>query len=42
MFFASDVETEAWRAGADAFLRKPEDIGTLAATVTRLLTKSNE
>jgi DNA-binding response OmpR family regulator len=37
MFSATDVETEAWRAGADAFLRKPEDIGTLAATVTRLL-----
>jgi CheY-like chemotaxis protein len=39
MFSASDVETEAWRAGADTFLRKPEDVGTLAATVTRLLTK---
>jgi two-component system, OmpR family, manganese sensing response regulator len=42
VFSASDVETEAWRAGADAFLRKPEDIGSLAATVTRLLTKGTE
>jgi two-component system, OmpR family, response regulator len=42
MFSASDVEAEAWRAGADAFLRKPEDISSLAATVTRLLTKGTE
>jgi DNA-binding response OmpR family regulator len=42
MFLASGVETEAWRAGADAFLRKPEDINSLAATVTRLLAKSTE
>lgn len=39
MLSASDVEQEALRAGADAFLRKPQDIGRLAATVTRLLTK---
>lgn len=39
IFSASDVEREAWRAGADAFLRKPQDIGQLSATVTRLLTK---
>jgi CheY-like chemotaxis protein len=37
MFSASDVETEAWQAGVDAFLRKPEDMGEIAATVTRLL-----
>jgi CheY-like chemotaxis protein/tetratricopeptide (TPR) repeat protein len=39
IFSASDVEREAWRVGADAFLRKPQDIGQLSATVTRLLTK---
>lgn len=41
MFSASNVEREAWRAGAAAFLRKPEDVGNLAATVTRLLSKDN-
>jgi DNA-binding response OmpR family regulator len=41
-FSVSAVEAEAWGAGADAFLRKPEEIGSLVATVTRLLTKSNE
>ena len=39
MFSASDVETEAWRVGVDAFLRKPQDIGELPAMVTRLLSK---
>lgn len=39
MLSASDVEPQAWRAGADAFLSKPEDIGRLTATVTRLLSK---
>jgi CheY-like chemotaxis protein len=34
---ASEVETEAWRAGADAFLRKPDDMGAIASTVRRLL-----
>jgi CheY-like chemotaxis protein len=42
MFSASKIEPEAWRAGADAFLRKPEDAGNLAATITRLLTKSTK
>jgi CheY-like chemotaxis protein len=42
MFSASNVEPEAWRAGADAFLRKPEDVGSLAATITRLLTKNTK
>jgi CheY-like chemotaxis protein len=42
MFSASNAESEAWRAGADAFLRKPEDVGSLAATITRLLTKSGK
>lgn len=39
MFSASAVEREAWGAGADAFLRKPEDVGKLAATVARLLSQ---
>lgn len=37
MLSGSDVEAEAWRAGVDAFLRKPEDVDRLTATVTRLL-----
>jgi CheY-like chemotaxis protein len=40
MFSAGNAEAEAWRAGADAFLRKPEDVDRLAGTITRLLTKS--
>jgi CheY-like chemotaxis protein len=39
MFSAGDVATEAWKAGADAVLRKPDDIGGLAAMVKRLLSK---
>ena len=34
---ASDVETEAWGAGADAFLKKPDDMGAIAGTIKRLL-----
>lgn len=37
MLSASDVEKEARRAGANAFLRKPEDITTIAETIARLL-----
>lgn len=36
---AIDMEMEAWRAGVDAFLRKPDDIGALTAMVKRLLRK---
>jgi CheY-like chemotaxis protein len=39
MLSASDVERDALRAGVNAFLRKPQDIGRLSAMVTRLLTK---
>jgi CheY-like chemotaxis protein len=40
MLSASDIEPDASRAaGVDAFLRKPQDIGRLSATVTSLLTK---
>jgi CheY-like chemotaxis protein len=40
MLSASGVEQDALRAGVNAFLRKPQDIGRLSATVTRLLTKN--
>ncbi|MDQ1591618.1 MAG: two-component system, OmpR family, response regulator MprA [Pyrinomonadaceae bacterium] len=40
MLSASDVERDALRVGVNAFLRKPQDIGRLSATVTRLLTKN--
>ena len=40
MLSASDVERDALHAGVNAFLRKPQDIGRLSATVTRLLTKN--
>jgi CheY-like chemotaxis protein len=33
----SDCETEAWGAGVDAFLREPEQIGKLPATINRVL-----
>jgi CheY-like chemotaxis protein len=39
MLSAGDVETEAWDAGVDAFLKKPDDIGRLTKMVTRLLAK---
>lgn len=41
MISASDVERDAWRAGANAFLRKPQDLGQLEATVRRLLPKGD-
>jgi CheY-like chemotaxis protein len=37
MFSASDCEANARRAGVDAFLRKPQDIGRLTGTVASLL-----
>jgi two-component system chemotaxis response regulator CheY len=37
MLSASDCESEAWRAGVDAFLRKPEDVSAIAETIARLL-----
>jgi len=40
MLSASDVEAEAWRAGTNAFLRKPQDIGKLASMAARLLSPS--
>jgi CheY-like chemotaxis protein len=40
MLSASDIERDALRMGVNAFLRKPQDIGRLSATVMRLLTKN--
>ena len=37
MLSGSDCEAEAWRAGVDAFLKKPEQINELAVTIARLL-----
>jgi CheY-like chemotaxis protein len=37
MVSASDCETEAWRAGVDAFLRKPDDVNKVPSTIARLL-----
>ncbi len=43
MLSASDCEREAWRAGVNAFLKKPEQIDELPTTVARLLTaRSND
>lgn len=39
MFSASDVEREARRAGANAFLKKPEDVHAIAQTVAELLAR---
>jgi CheY-like chemotaxis protein len=37
MLSGDDCEKEAWRAGVDEFLRKPEHIDRIASTVERLL-----
>ncbi|HYO92141.1 MAG TPA: response regulator, partial [Pyrinomonadaceae bacterium] len=39
MLSASDIETEARRAGASAFLRKPQGVAALAETIARLLAR---
>lgn len=39
MLTGSDIEQEAWRAGASAVLHKPEELERLPETVTRLLRK---
>jgi CheY-like chemotaxis protein len=37
MLSGDDCEKEAWRAGVDAFLRKPEAVDQISPTITRLL-----
>jgi two-component system response regulator ChvI len=39
MLSGDDVELEARRAGANAFLRKPDDVSLIPETVARLLTR---
>jgi CheY-like chemotaxis protein/tetratricopeptide (TPR) repeat protein len=39
MFTASDIEQDAWRAGASAVLRKPQEMARLPEMVLRLLSK---
>jgi CheY-like chemotaxis protein/predicted negative regulator of RcsB-dependent stress response len=41
MFSASRVEMAAQRAGASAFLRKPDDVNEVVKTITRLLAARN-
>jgi len=40
MLTGSDIEPEAWRAGASAVLHKPHELGRLPAMVIRLLSKA--
>ncbi len=42
MLSGSDCETEAWGAGANEFLKKPEQIGQLRSTIDRLLKERRE
>jgi CheY-like chemotaxis protein len=37
MLSGKDCETDAWRAGVDAFLKKPDQINEISSTVSRLL-----
>jgi two-component system chemotaxis response regulator CheY len=37
MLSGNDCETEAWRAGVDAFLKKPAQVAELPSTMARLL-----
>jgi CheY-like chemotaxis protein len=42
MLSGSDCETEAWGAGVDAFLKKPEQINELPSTIAGLLGDGHE
>jgi CheY-like chemotaxis protein/Tfp pilus assembly protein PilF len=42
MLTGNNCEKEAWRAGVDAFLRKPEAMDELSSTITRLLEEHSE
>jgi CheY-like chemotaxis protein len=41
MFSGDDIEREAWRAGVQEFLRKPQDIDRVTSTVERLIKEKN-
>jgi CheY-like chemotaxis protein len=42
MLTGGNCEKEAWRAGVDAFLRKPEALDEVSSTITRLLEEQKE
>lgn len=42
MLSGDDIETDAWRAGVKAFLRKPEGVDQVASTIDRLLKQRKE
>ena len=42
MLSGDDCEKEAWRAGVNEFLRKPEAVDRVASTITRLLEERRE
>lgn len=42
MLSGEDCENDAWRAGVDDFLRKPQDINQLAAKIERLLASKRD
>ncbi len=42
MLSGDDCEKEAWRAGVDAFLRKPEALDRLSSTIARVLEERKE
>ncbi len=42
MLTGDNCEKEAWRAGVDAFLRKPEALDEVSSTITRLLEEQKE
>jgi CheY-like chemotaxis protein len=42
MLSGEDCENEAWRAGVDDFLRKPQDINQLTARIERLLASKKD
>jgi FixJ family two-component response regulator len=42
MLSGDEVEIQARRAGANAFLRKPEDVPLIAETIARLLARRSK
>jgi CheY-like chemotaxis protein len=42
MFSASNCEAEAWKAGVNAFLRKPKDLPALTSMIARLLSSKRK
>jgi len=42
MLSGDDIEKEAWRAGVDDFLRKPDAVNELVSRITRVLKRRRE